>query len=87
MPTAPKILPVKPRYTPPPKASSSARGYDGGHRRQRARLLRKFPICQRCEADWSTDLHHVDGDPFNRSDSNARMVCEACHHGIEHAGR
>lgn len=87
MPFAPKPVP---RPAPKPqakRASSTARGYGHAHTKQRARLIRERPICQHCGEEWATDLHHIDGDPFNRSDANVLMVCEKCHHGKIHGGR
>lgn len=79
MPNAPKILPLTPHRVGPPRASTTARGYGHAHRQQRARLLKAFPLCQRCGNDWSAHLHHIDRNTFNRDDSNALMLCERCH--------
>ena len=67
-----------------PTASSSARGYDSHHRRQRSRILDERPLCQHCNNAFSTDLHHIDGNPFNHSDTNVMAVCEDCHHNRIH---
>ena len=84
MPFAPKHVPIRPNYTAPPRKATSARGYGTDHQRQRERLLGLFPICQVCGENWSTDLHHIDGNTGNRADANALMVCEGCHHGRIH---
>jgi hypothetical protein len=85
MPHAPptvNILGAKHR----PKASSTARGYDDAHRKQRSLLLDLHPICQVCNNAFSTDLHHLDGNQFNRAAGNALAVCETCHHAVLHRG-
>lgn len=79
MPTAPKIVPTRPKATPPPRGTTTERGYGTAHQRQRARLLTQHPICQRCGNDWSKHLHHIDRDTFNRDPSNVVMLCERCH--------
>jgi 5-methylcytosine-specific restriction endonuclease McrA len=86
MPDAPKLPPIKPTYTPPDTRTTAERGYGTEHRKLRARLLALYPLCQRCGADWSHHLHHVDRDPFNRSPANCQMLCERCHAAV-HAGR
>lgn len=85
MPRAPKRVP-RPRASNA-KPSSAKRGYGPAHRRQRDRLLDLRPLCEVCQSAWSTDLHHRDGNPFNRSDDNALMVCEDCHHSRIHGHR
>jgi len=85
MPTAPKIVPLKPAATPRPRGTTTERGYGWEHQKQRARLIARHPVCQRCDSNWSAHLHHVDGDPFNRTASNVLMLCEPCHQA-EHAG-
>jgi 5-methylcytosine-specific restriction endonuclease McrA len=84
VPDAPKLPPLKPRYTPPPRGTTAERGYGSAHKKIRARLIAEHPVCQRCGGDWSTDMHHRDGDTFNRSPANLEMVCERCHHGEIH---
>jgi hypothetical protein len=86
MPHAPKRVPIKPERPGRPRLTTSQRGYGAEHVRQRARLLEERPICEICCSDWSSDLHHKDRNPFNRNDSNALMVCEACHHNVLHGG-
>lgn len=84
MPNAPKLPPLTPKHARPPRRSTTERGYGHDHRRQRARLLKEFPLCQRCGGDWSRHLHHRDRDPFNRSAENVELLCEKCHQA-EHA--
>jgi 5-methylcytosine-specific restriction endonuclease McrA len=79
MPSAPKLPPIRPASTPPPRGTTTERGYGYAHRRQRERLLKLHPVCQRCGERWSAHLHHVDHDPHNRAASNALMLCEPCH--------
>ena len=86
MPTAPKIVPLKPRYARPPRKTTAERGYGVEHERIRARLLAEQPLCVRCGADWSRHLHHRDRNTFNRDRGNLEMLCEGCHQA-EHARR
>jgi 5-methylcytosine-specific restriction endonuclease McrA len=79
MPTAPKIVPLKPKYQRPPRKTTSQRGYGSEHERVRARLLAEHQLCQRCERDWSKHYHHRDRNTFNRAWENAEALCEACH--------
>lgn len=81
MARAPKVF--KPARRPAPvrrRKTTTERGYGSEHQRQRERLLKERPLCQLCGKAWSTDLHHIDRNPFNRADDNALMVCEPCHH-------
>ena len=78
MPNAPRNLP-RPPVTSPRRGSTTARGYGWAHQKQRARLIKERPVCERCRDGWSKELHHRDRNPFNRDDSNAEMICEACH--------
>jgi 5-methylcytosine-specific restriction endonuclease McrA len=86
MPDAPKLPPRPVAAIAAPRASTAARGYGHAHRKQRARLLRQQPLCQRCEDAWAVHLHHKDRNPFNRAASNVEMLCERCHQA-EHDGR
>lgn len=79
MPDAPKIPPLKPTHTPPPRGTTAGRGYGHAHRRQRARLVAERPLCERCGERWSEQLHHIDHDPFNRAPDNVVMLCGPCH--------
>jgi len=75
---------LKPKHTAPPRGTTAERGYGTAHVKQRRRFLKLHPICQRCEDRFATDLHHKDGNPFNRAESNLEAVCEGCHHGVIH---
>jgi len=70
---------------PDVRGSTTERGYGHDHQKQRARILRARPICERCGAAWSRHLHHRDRDPFNRADANVEALCRECHER-EHAG-
>ncbi len=83
MPNAPKIAPLGAKKHRP-KPSSSRRGYDAEHRRQRSRILDERPLCQVCNNAFSTDLHHVDENAFNHDEANVLAVCEVCHHSVLH---
>lgn len=84
MPSAPKLPPLKPKHTPPRRGTTAQRGYGAAHQKARARLIAEHPLCQLCGENWSTDLHHLDGNTANRSPANLQLVCERCHHGIIH---
>lgn len=79
MPKAVKVLPRPTSSAATTRPTTSARGYGYAHQRQRARLLKVYPVCQRCNDQWSSHLHHRDRNPFNRADANAEMLCERCH--------
>lgn len=85
MPTAPRIVPIKPQHTPRPRGSTTERGYGTAHQKQRKILLARHPLCQRCGQDWSAHLHHLDHNPHNRDESNVVVLCERCHQA-EHRG-
>ena len=80
----PKAIPITPLPKSQRRASSTARGYDNEHRKQRSRLLDLHPLCQNCNDAFSTDLHHIDENPHNHDDNNAMAVCESCHHSKIH---
>lgn len=84
MPDAPKLPPLRPRHTPPPRGTTTGRGYGHAHQKARARRIAEDPVCQHCRQEWATDMHHVDGDPHNRDPGNLMMVCERCHHAGFH---
>jgi 5-methylcytosine-specific restriction endonuclease McrA len=49
---------------------------------------RSFLYCEECNIQDSTAVHHVDGNPFNNSIENLRILCQMCHariHGIDEA--
>jgi 5-methylcytosine-specific restriction endonuclease McrA len=85
MPSAPKLPPLKPPAQAAPRGSTTERGYGHAHQRQRERLLKLHPICQRCQADWARHLHHRDRNPHNRAGTNVEVLCERCHQA-EHGG-
>ena len=80
----PKAIPITPLPKSQRRASSTARGYDHEHRKQRSRILDLHPLCQLCNDAFSTDLHHIDENPRNRDDANVLAVCEVCHHSKIH---
>lgn len=86
MPSKPKLVKIRPKYTPPPRGTTTERGYGHEHQLARRRYLAENPICERCRDRFATDLHHRDRDPFNRSPANFEALCEECHHGQAHAG-
>lgn len=86
MPNAPGLPPLKPKHTPPPRGTTTERGYGNDHQKQRKILIARHPVCQRCGEDWSEHLHHIDGNTFNRDAGNVVMLCERCHQA-EHQGK
>lgn len=79
MPSAPQLPPIRPKRTPPPRGSTTERGYGHAHRRQRKRLIAENPLCQKCGDAWAEQLHHLDHNPHNRAPDNVEMLCEKCH--------
>lgn len=84
MPNGPRKAPAPRNYKTRPRPTNKQRGYGIEHVNLRKLLKAKFPVCQLCNAAFSTDLHHLDGNPHNRKAENCLMVCEACHHGKLH---
>jgi len=80
----PKLVPLKPRHQKPPRSSTTARGYGHAHQKARAQILAARPVCEICDAAFSTDLHHIDGNTHNRHPDNLQALCESCHHGVVH---
>lgn len=78
----PQNIPLVPRptkYAKKKQASSTSRGYGVTHRKQRLQVLAEQPICARCGAAWSEQLHHKDRNPQNRQRSNVEGLCGPCH--------
>ncbi len=84
MPDRPKLLPIRPVYKAPPRASTTARGYGYAHQQLRKLILSKRPVCEVCEKAFATDLHHVDENPHNTTPDNLVATCERCHHSVLH---
>lgn len=76
-PPCPNDGPRRKRDTRP---SSAARGYGAAHRRRRAYMIQRQPICP-C-GQWSTDMHHADGNNQNNDEANLVMLCHACHSAL-----
>jgi 5-methylcytosine-specific restriction endonuclease McrA len=88
VPNAPRIVPLKPAAAAAEdRGSTTDRGYGWDHQKQRDRILKRFPICQRCGEAWSRFLHHVDRNPMNRDDSNVEALCKDCHDAEHHGAR
>lgn len=79
MPDMTSSRPPTPRRKPAYRGSSSARGYGSEHERIRKALLAEEPLCGFCGREWSTDLHHLDGNNRNTDRSNLLMACGRCH--------
>ena len=49
---------------------------------------RNFLFCESCGIESPTSIHHVDGNPFNNTLENLKILCQMCHartHGIDEA--
>ena len=57
------------RQRPPMKSASH----------YRARVLKPEGPCESCGSGEKTQVHHVDGDPFNNSIDNLQRLCLSCH--------
>lgn len=56
--------------------------------RARQTRITRYPVCERCGADWSRHVHHVielaKCTPAQRTDQdNLRAVCIPCHNALE----
>lgn len=62
--------------------------YGSHYKRMRAIKLHQNPYCEICQrekpnpAEWefSSECHHIDGNPLNNSLENLQMACKWCHH-------
>ena len=65
------------------RLSASRRGYNTAHYKLRKLKIARNPICEyeNCNKP-SLDLHHLDGDPWNRSWENLQMLCHEHHSSI-----
>jgi 5-methylcytosine-specific restriction endonuclease McrA len=64
------------------RLSASQRGYDHNHRKWRAVILRRDPICKMCNSALSTHADHI--IPINQGGSkydysNGQGLCVSCH--------
>ena len=41
--------------------------------------LSRSDVCGSCRNNSKTDVHHIDGDPFNNVESNFISLCRSCH--------
>jgi len=71
------------------RGSAASRGYDKTHQRIRLQVLREEPLCRRCAAQGfvvaAIEVHHIDGNAYNRQRSNLEPLCKSCH--SEHTAR
>lgn len=69
------------------RPSRQKRGYDRNHYKLRKMKRARNPICEAKGCDKpSTDLHHVDGNPWNREWENLEMLCHECHSSVTNRG-
>ncbi len=69
------------------RGSSTRRGYDYRHQRERETFLKRNPICVHCKADGhvepATELDHIIPHKGNqkllRDQSNWQGLCKSCH--------
>lgn len=80
----PKLVPTKPKHATRPRGTTTQRGYGHAHQKARAAILSARPVCEICDDALSTDLHHLDGNTFNRHPDNLQALCESCHHNVAH---
>lgn len=77
MPQRPPIVRIKYQQK---RVSSSKKGYNRSHYRLRKMIMSEQPICNAkgCN-ELGIELHHIDGDSWNRSRNNLVMLCKSCH--------
>ena len=46
----------------------------------RKEILKRYPVCNQCKRNKSTDAHHLDHDSGNNIIENGEGLCEGCHH-------
>jgi hypothetical protein len=69
----------------PNRLSSTARGYDTQHRKDRLTVFNEQSwICGWCKQAWCQDLHHINHDTSNRSRENLIGICRTCHTTYHH---
>lgn len=65
------------------KGTNASRGYDATWRRIRLLVLADEPLCRLCAAKGkhtvARHVDHIDGDSWNRANSNLQPLCIACH--------
>lgn len=65
------------------RPSAAMRGYGHQHRRRRAAVLAKEPLCRLCAEEGretpATEVDHIDGDPWNNDQANLRPLCKPHH--------
>ena len=65
------------------RGTRQERGYDATHYRLKALVQAEQPLCPHCyEAGKLTpgeELHHIDGDAWNRARDNVVLLCRPCH--------
>ena len=86
---------------PKPKKWKLPRGRTQGKRKTRRpsaskyrRVLcdagRNLELCEDCKRrPIQTDIHHIDGNPWNNKPKNLKVLCRSCHekiHGIDDYG-
>lgn len=61
------------------RPSAAERGYDAAWHKERNDHLRQSPLCLDCLemgiVKEAKEVHHVDGNPFNRDRKNKRSLC------------
>ncbi len=64
-----------------PRFSSAKRGYGHQWRKRSAYILRRDPICKRCNRAPSEHADHIKAKRFGGTDeeSNLQGLCAACH--------
>ena len=50
-----------------------------GWRKIRKLVIAKNPLCELCETELATHVHHLDFDYRNNNISNLQALCSPCH--------
>src|SRR5437588_8087367 len=63
----------------PKRRTTTERGYGTDHEKLRTIVIAQEPVCSICKNALSEQMHHKDGNAFNRERSNVTGVCRSCH--------
>lgn len=73
----PPLVPKGRKYTRPKPNPTSREHYGTKHQKLRLQRLAQHPICERCQAAFSTQAHHLVYPA--RSVDDYQALCEGCH--------
>ena len=70
--------------------TAHSRGYTHKWRKLRLIKLKDNPVCEICNREWATDVHHVnkvsDGHPVLCAVADLRSLCHFCHSEVTAKG-